>query len=138
MKKITFLLLILATIGIIISACKKETETDLFELLTTPLWTSDSLLVDGADASGPGQILEKFKGEIKFRSDGTGYFGQYVGTWRFADNQTQIMILTDSLPIPLVTKIAELSKQSLKLTTAYPSATIPGHDMQIRMTFKIK
>jgi hypothetical protein len=106
--------------------------------LTGPVWASDSLLVEGIDASGPGQFLAKFKGDIKFREDGTGYFGQYTGTWRFTFNETEILIYSDSLQIrPLTTNIAELTKISLKMTTSYPTAN-PFNPLDIRMTFKAK
>lgn len=131
-------LLFLLTAFILAVSCQKTDENDPFELLTAPIWVSDSLLVDGADASGPGQVLEKFRGEARFNRDATGYFGQYTGQWRFADNRTQIVITTDSLPIPLTTLISELTSSSLKINTAYPSLTNPDEEMQIRMTFKAK
>jgi hypothetical protein len=123
---------------IVIFSCSKEDENDRFELLTGTAWVSDSLLVDGQDASGPGEILEKFKGEAKFNRDATGTFGQYSGNWRFAEDRTAIIITTDSLPIPLSTWIEELTDKSLKIKTAYPSLTNPEEDMDIRMTFKAK
>ncbi|MBS4058768.1 MAG: hypothetical protein KG029_00050 [Bacteroidetes bacterium] len=123
---------------IVIVSCSKEDKNDRFELLTGTIWVSDSLLVDGQDASGPGEILEKFKGEVKFNRDATGYFGQYTGSWRFAEDRTAIIITTDSLPIPLSTWIEELTEKSLKINTAYPSLTNPEEDMDIRMTFKAK
>lgn len=135
-KNLLFAFLIaLLVLGV---SCSKSDSNGPFDLLTAPIWQSDSLLVDGADASGPGELLEKFKGEAKFRRDGTGYFGVYIGSWRFTDNSTAIIITTDSLPIPLTTKIAELTLQSLKITTAYPSLTNPNEEMKIRMTFKAK
>lgn len=120
------------------ASCSKETQEDRFEILTGRLWQTDSLLVDGQDASQPGQILHKFKGEARFNRDATGTFGQYTGTWRFTNNRTALEIKTDSLPIPLLANIWELSTSSLKITTAYPSATNPNVDMKIRMTFKAK
>ena len=136
MKKI--LLVCISLTAILLISCNKVDENDRFELLTATLWQSDSLLVDGQDASGPGQVLEKFNGEVKFNRDATGYFGQYTGFWRFEAERTQIIITTDSLPIPLTTIIRELNSSSLKITTAYPSLTNPGVDMQIRMTFQAK
>jgi len=137
MKK-NLLFILFVSILILGVSCSKSDDKGPFDLLTTPTWRSDSLLVDGEDASGPGALLEKFKGEAKFRRDGTGYFGVYIGSWRFTDNSTAIIITTDSLPIPLTTKIAELTEQSLKITTAYPSLTNPNEEMKIRMTFKAK
>ena len=68
----------------------------------------------------------KFKGDAKFNEDGTGHFGVYTGTWRFAYNETQIVITTDSLPVPLTAKIAELTKLSLKITTIFPNLINPA------------
>ncbi len=133
-----FFLLLLFTASLLFSCQKKEVENDRFELLTKPVWQSDSLLVNGLGAGGPGQVLEKFHGEAKFNRDATGYFGQYTGSWRFADDRSQIVIVTDSLPIPLTTIIQELTSESLKLTTAYPDQTNPGQSMKIRMTFIAK
>ena len=132
MKNLALLLIISGCF--FISSCKKNSQSEPSKLLTGHIWTSDSLLANGLDASGPGGILENFKGEIKFNDYGTGYFGIYTGTWRFAYNETQIVIKTDLLPIPLTTKIAELTKVSLKVTTSFP--TIPPTN--IRMTFKAK
>lgn len=138
MKIASFFVLIIAII-LSISCCTEESgPSERFTLITTPIWETDSLLVDGEDASGPGQILEKFKGDAKFNADGSGYFGLYSGTWRFAQNDTELVIITDSLPIPLTTKIAELTSLSLKITTAYPSMTNPEEEMKIRMTFNVK
>ena len=88
-----------------------------------------------ADQAG---CLNNFKGEAKFNEDMTGYFGIYTGTWRFAFNETQIVITTASLPIPLTTIIAELTKSSLKITTSYPNPLNPTTPINIRMTFKAK
>jgi len=133
MKNLALLFLISLSIAII--SCNKDSESERFKLLTDPVWKSDSLLANGVDASGPGGVLEKFKGEVKFNRDGTGKFGVYEGNWRFAYNDTQIVIETDSLPIPLTTKIAELTAASLKITTSYPNLAL-GITFNIRMTFK--
>jgi hypothetical protein len=135
MKNLAFLLL--SVLFLAVFSCKKDGESDRFKLLTGPTWVSDSLLANGADASGPGDVLEKFKGEVKFNSDGTGNFGVYDGTWRFAYDETKIVIESDSLPIPLTTNIAELTTASLKITTSYPNI-ITGVTINIRMTFKPK
>jgi hypothetical protein len=136
MKNLALLLIISGCF--LISSCKKDSHSETFNLLTGPLWASDSLLANGADASGPDGMLKNFKGEIKFKEDGTGYFGIYTGTWRFAFNETQIIIETDSLPLPLTSKIAELTKISLKITTSYPNLLNPTSPTNIRMTFKAK
>jgi hypothetical protein len=113
-------------------SCKKDSQSERFKLLTNPIWASDSLLVNGVDASGPGGLLENFKGDVKFNEDYSGNFGAYTGTWRFAFNETQIVITSVSLPIPLTAIIAELNEVSLKITTSYSST------VNIRMTFKAK
>jgi hypothetical protein len=83
-------------------------------------------------------MLELFKGEAKFNEDGTGYFGSYTGTWRFASNETQIVISSPSLPLTLTTLIAELTSTSLKVTTSYPNLVNPLEPVKIRMTFKAR
>jgi len=133
MKRV--ILLIITGLILILFACKKDPESEKFILLTAHIWTSDSLLADGVDASGPGQILEKFKGDALFNKDHTGYFGKYNGTWSFAYNETNIVIDSDSLQVALTTNIILLNDVSLKITTAYPSAQKP---IDIRMTFKVK
>jgi hypothetical protein len=129
---------ILLVLMCLVAACQKETESERFVLLTTPVWTSDSLLADGHDASGPGGVLENFKGDAKFRKDGTGYFGKYTGTWRFSADESQLIISSDSLPIPVSANITELTKVSLKVTTIYPTSASPKGFFDIRMTFKAK
>ena len=123
---------------IFFSSCKKDSESENFKLLTGPVWQSDSLLANGIDATGPDGMLKNFKGEAKFNKDGTGSFGVYSGTWRFAQEETQIVISTDSLPVPLSTKIAELTAISLKITTTYPNLINPAAPIYIRMTFNAK
>ena len=86
-----------------------ETESETFKLLTGPVWASDSLLVNDEDAGGPGGLLENFNGDIKFNTDHSGSFGSYTGRWRFAFNESQIVMSSDSLPIPLTAVIAELT-----------------------------
>lgn len=131
------LLLIIAGV-LYSSSCKKDSQSESFKLLTGPIWVSDSLLANGVDASGPAGILFNFKGDAKFNQDGTGYFGIYQGTWRFAFNETEIIITPDALDLPLTTKIAELTSKSLKITTSYPNLLNPAAPLKIRMTFKAK
>ncbi len=133
MKKIVPWLLV--TMLVCAVACNKDKTSVRFDLLTSHTWTSDSLLADGVDASDPGEILEKFKGDILFNDDGTGTFGQYTGTWRFVDNETNLAIMSPELTFTLTTHIVELTKTSLKVTFAYP--TLEG-TKNIRMTFKPK
>jgi hypothetical protein len=136
MKRLALLLIIAALI--ISFGCSKDDKDTPFTLLTDPVWVSDSLLVNAQDASGPGQFLEDFKGEIKFNKDGTGAFGNYTGTWRFAQNETQIVISSPDLQLPLTTNIIELTKTNLKITTGFPDPENLGQTLQIRMTFKPK
>ncbi len=121
-----------------LAACDKEEETsDRFTLLTGATWQSDSLLINGGDASGPGEMLEDFRGTAHFREDYTGTFGNYEGSWDFAQNETELIIRSDSLPIPMLsTKIQELTRESLKVTTSFPDLQNPsGPALQIRLTF---
>jgi hypothetical protein len=136
MKNIAFFVIISAFV--VVLACKKESKSHQFLLLTGPVWASDSLLVNGTDASHPGQMLAKFVGDIKFREDGTGYFGQYTGKWRFSYNESELVIESDSLQIPLTTNIIELTTKSLKLSTNFPNLTDLSNPYKIRMTFKAK
>ena len=129
MKNIVLFLVIVGCFQIF--SCSKESESEKFKLLTGPVWASDSLLVNGDDASGPGELLENFKGDIIFHEDYTGEFGSYTGEWRFAFDETQLVISSDSLPIPLTAIIAELSQTNLKITTNFGI-------YNIRMTFKAK
>jgi hypothetical protein len=132
------LLMIIASL-LVLTNCSKVDENDRYELLTASTWASDSLLVNGSDASGPGQRLEKFKGNAKFNKDGSGTFGMYSGTWRFPDkSRTTLVIVTDSLPLPLTTNIVELTGQSLKITTQVPDLTGTEGTLNIRMTFKAR
>jgi co-chaperonin GroES (HSP10) len=125
--------------GIILaSSCKKDEKSERFILLTTPIWTTDSLLANGQDASGPGQVLEKFKGDAKFREDGTGIFGNYKGKWSFSPDETKVTIMSDSLILPIICKLVELTNLSLKITTAVPDKNNPTVAIDIRMTFKAK
>lgn len=125
-----FVLLIALTIS-----CK-EKESEKFKLLTGHEWVSDSLLVDGEDASGAGSLLEKFVGDAMFYKDGSGYFGQYTGGWYFTNNETDITITSDSLQIPLTCNITELTDQSFKITTSFP--LVQSVLLDIRITFKAK
>lgn len=132
------LLFLLLALLVTSSACKKDTKSERFSLLTAHTWVSDSLLADGIDASGPGQILEKFKGDIKFNVDGTGYFGQYTGTWRLSNGEANLVIEAAELALPLTTLIELLTETSLKVTFNYPNQLNPSDPLDIRMTFKPK
>jgi hypothetical protein len=134
MKNLVLLLIISGCFYL--ASCKKDSQSENFKFLTGPTWTSDSLLANGVDASGPDGMLKNFKGDAKFNTDYTGTFGVYTGTWRFAFDETELVITTDSLPIPVTTKIVELNSISLKVTTIYPNPQ--GVPTNIRMTFKAK
>lgn len=136
MKNLALLLIVSACFYF--TSCKNDTDSAYFRFLTGPVWASDSLLANKVDASGPTGLLKNFKGEAKFNTDGTGNFGVYKGSWRFAFSETQIVITSDSLLIPLVTKIAELTAISLKVTTSVPNVANPSAPINIRMTFKAK
>jgi len=136
MKNIALLAFISACL--LIFACKKDDRSERFKLLTSPIWRTDSLLANGVDATGPGEILEKFEGDAKFHEDGTGYFGDYTGQWWFNLEETQITIKTDSLPVAIVANIKELTSISLKITTVVPNQLDLDTPFNIRMTFKTK
>lgn len=134
MKTLRPILIILVAAIFTVACSKKNEQSERFKLLTGHIWKSDSLLVDGADASGPGGVLEKFKGDAEFRADGTGDFGLYNGRWYFYDNERDITIASDSLRFPLTSRIVELTETSFKITTSFPSP-VPGVNFAIRITF---
>jgi hypothetical protein len=134
MKNIVLFFAICLTFAIF--SCNKENDSERFKLLTGVTWVSDSLLVNGFDASGPGGLLEDFKGDVKFNADYSGTFGNYDGTWRFAFDETEIVISSDSLLLPITAVIRELTESSLKVTTSYQIP--PADPINIRMTFKAK
>ena len=136
MRKSAFLLLI--TVVLTVIACKKEEKSERFRLLTTPIWTAETLLANGIDAGGPGGILEKFKGDAKFKEDGTGYFGKYKGQWRFNQEETEITIVADSLPLPVICDIVILTVQLLQVTADVPNPVNLQEIIDIDMTFKAK
>ncbi len=127
------LLLILTMLALVVASCNKEKESERFRLLTAHAWTSDSLLANGADAGGPGGVLEEFRGDVIFKKDGTGSFGSYTGTWYFEDDEATLTIRSTELAFPLATKIEELTETSLKVSFLFP-----GLNLNIRMTFKPK
>lgn len=137
MKKYLIILAVIV-ITLLFFACKKDQgPSERFKLLTGHAWVSDSLLVDGVDASGPGGLLEKFAGDAVFNVDGTGYFGQYEGKWYFSNGEKDITINSDDLAFPLTCRIVELTSTSFKITTNFPTG-IEGIYMVIRITFKPK
>ena len=133
MKKPVLLLLVLFLI--VIASCKKTSESANFRNLTSITWKSDTMMADGVIADGPGQMLEKFKGDARFNADGQGYFGQYSGTWRFSNNEKYLVIESDSLAVPLTANIVLLTAENFKITTSYPNPYDPFKPFSIRMTF---
>lgn len=134
-----FALVTVILLSFIAFSCNKDGKSERFELLTTNIWVTDSLLADGIDAGGPGGVLENFKGEAQFKEDGTGTFGNYTGIWYFTDNkETDIMIKPDTEPIYFKCKVVELTSKSFKITTSAPDRTNPAKVYKIRMTFKPK
>ena len=137
MNRIVFLLIVFA--GVYIVGCndkEEKEEADYFTLLTTPTWVADSLLANGLDASGPDGVLYNFIGEAKFRTDGTGTFGSYNGTWNLSN--TQITINSPDFDIPIIAEIVELNTSSLKITTVVPDMNNLPDVLNIRMTFLVK
>lgn len=130
--------LFLGSFILLMSCGKDDDKSDRFRYLTGAVWQSDSLLINGEDATGEGQMLEPYKGDAIFYEDGTGVFGSFNGTWRFAQNETELVLDSDSLAFPLTTKIQELIAESLKVTATIPNFSDPQNPMQLRMTFKAK
>ena len=133
------------SILVIVSCDKDEDEvSERFDLLTGVEWESESLFINGIDASGPGDLLENFKGTAKFNKDGTGYFGAYTGTWRFLQDYTILEIKTviafgeAQVPIILPADIIELTASILKIETNFPNFENPGEELKIEMTFRAK
>jgi len=135
MKKLTFLLIIAA--GILLAACDDK-KSERFILLTTPVWRADSLYADGVDASGAGQVLAKFVGDAKFKEDGTGYFGKYVGKWMLSLDENYLTITSDSIPVAIIADIDLLTSTDFKITTSVPNPLNMTDPFDIRMTFKAK
>jgi hypothetical protein len=137
MKKLSLIFLIAASLFVF--ACSKTEKSEKFKLLTAHVWMADSLLANKLDASKPGGLLEKFKGNAEFKDDGTGTFGSYIGEWIFNKAETEITILSDSLPnkLPITCDIVELKTTSLKITTVVPDKNTL-EPINIRMTFKSK
>lgn len=129
-------MLFLSSLAIV--SCDKDDDgvSDRFRFLTSAEWESDSLLVNGVDAGGAGQMLENFKGTARFNEDGTGSFGGITGTWAFSQDETELIINTAELPFALTTKIVELTAGSLKITADFPNPLNPVDQLKIRMTFK--
>jgi hypothetical protein len=98
MKNLVLLLIISGCFYL--ASCKKDSQSENFKFLTGPTWTSDSLLANGVDASGPDGMLKNFKGDAKFNTDYTGTFGVYTGTWRFAFDETELNLSESDYNLP--------------------------------------
>lgn len=133
MKRLIIALIIGA--GLSQFSCKEEIVYTPLQILTMNQWQPDSLLANGEESSGPGQILEKFNGEALFNEDGSGKFGDFNGTWYFSNEETDIVIASDSLAFPLTLDIVELTEASLKVKTIFPQLSDPLNPIYIRMTF---
>lgn len=141
MKRLFFVVTVISFFSFLSACDKDEDKSSRFNLLTGAVWESDSLLINGVDASGPGQMLENFKGEARFNADGTGTFGNFSGTWRFAQDETELVIQSDSLPfgLPLSTKIHLLTEDDLKVSTNFPDLTnLANPPVQVRLAFIAK
>lgn len=123
----------LTVILLVTVSCEKDKESERFKLLTGRIWQSNELLVDGADESAG--LLAGFVGEAKFNKDGTGYFGQFTGTWYFSNNENNITITTTDLPAPLTTTVMELTSQRFKISTSFPIKLDPMNPNLIEITF---
>lgn len=133
MKKTGLLLLFLSSLVLV--ACDKDDEDEVSErflLLTTPVWVSDQLLVNGEDASEG--ILANFQGEAKFEVDGTGSFGEFTGTWEFMEDETKLRIAPQGFFV-ITAEIIRLTAETLEIITGFPDPQNPAETMEIRMIF---
>ena len=137
--KRAFFLIIMAGVFMWTACDKDDDPSDRFRYLTQTIWVADSLLVNGFDAGSPGGLLEDFRGDVDFREDGTGTFGIYEGTWQFQQNETELLIRSDSLTVlpmnTLYTKIEELEANSLKISATFPNPYDPNNPLRLRLTF---
>jgi hypothetical protein len=144
MKQLGVLMLFLSAL-VIVSCDKDEDEvSEKFKLLTGIQWESEALQVNGVDASGEGQLLENFKGDVDFNEDGTGSFGQYTGTWEFTENEEMLVIKTviaieeTEIPVTLNCLIIQLTSSLLEISTEFPNFENPQEPLNIEMTFRAK
>ena len=128
----------LVTAYLLLSGCSKDDESERFKLLTTPVWTSESILANGVEPAGSWVFLKQFSGDAKFNKDGTGSFGSYTGQWRFNEDETEITIITSTVPLPIITDIVVLTSQSLRITTTINNPLNPSESADVSMTFKAK
>lgn len=126
--------LVCVAVCLLITACNKEEKSERFILLTTPVWSAQSFEASGTDTTGIGILIKQLDGDAKFNEDGTGYFGNFTGQWKFMSDETQIQIDTPSLLAPVITDIILLTDQSLKLLA---TVTILA-PIDLIMTFKAR
>jgi hypothetical protein len=133
MKKTGLVFMVICSL--VLSACDRDDEDDVSErflLLTGSVWVSDQLLIDGVDASEG--LLANFRGEAVFRTDGTGSFGQYTGTWEFLNNETRIRILPQGF-LPIIADIVTLNQETLEIVTGFPNPEDTTQTWEVRMKF---
>ncbi len=145
MKKIGLLMLFLSLL--VVASCDKDEDevSERLDLLTGVEWVSESLVINGIDASdhSAGDLFENLRGTAKFNKDGTGNFGAYTGTWRFLQDYTILEIKTvipfgeTQVPITLETDIIELTASILKIETNFLDFNT-GEELKIEMTFRAK
>ena len=138
MKSRYFLVVIAALV--IATSCSKKDDSERFKLLTGHVWESDVLLVDGVDESGVGGLLEEFVGDARFKTDGTGTFGQYEGNWYFSNNETMITISSPSLMngLRITLNIEELTADVFTMSTTLAIKLDPLNPNLIELSFKAK
>jgi len=115
----------LITAYLLLSGCNKDDESERFKLLTTPVWTSESILANGVEPAGSWIFLKQFSGDAKFNKDGTGSFGSYTGEWKFNAAETEITIITTAVSLPIITDIVN-------------NPLNPLESADVSMTFKAK
>jgi hypothetical protein len=133
MKKAGLILLFFSSLVLV--ACDRDDEDEVserFMLLTSTVWLSDQLLVNGVDASEG--LLANFRGEAIFEVDGTGSFGEYTGTWEFLENETRLRITPQGFPV-ITADIVTLTADTLEVLTGFPNPQNPSETMEIRMIF---
>lgn len=107
-------------------------------MLTTPVWTTVTLLANGVDASGPGGLLASFVGDAKFNENGTGYFGINTGQWWLNSDETELSIYPDSPRILFTCIINQLTSSTLEVTTTVQNISDPQNPITVQMTFRAK
>ena len=133
MKKAGLILLIISSL--VLAACDRDDDDDVSErflLLTSTVWVSDQLLVDGVDASEG--LLANFRGEAIFEVDGTGSFGQYTGTWEFMENETKLRITPQGFLV-IIADIVRLTADALEIMTGFPNPQDQSETLEVRMIF---